>query len=43
LWTRSAKSFPSAAKKDRTAAQHMQMIGDPLAAGIVAKLPQKFA
>ncbi len=38
-----AKSFQSAAQKDRTAAQHMQMIGDPLAAGIVAKLPQKFA
>jgi hypothetical protein len=33
----------AAAKADRTAAMHMRMIGDPLAAAIVAKLPDKFA
>ena len=32
----------AAAEADRTAAQHMQMIGDPLAAAIVTKLPDKF-
>ena len=38
-----AKDFKAAATADRTGAQHMEMIGDPLAAAIVAKLPQKFA
>jgi hypothetical protein len=33
----------AAANADRTAAMHMRMIGDPLAAAIVAKLPDKFA
>jgi hypothetical protein len=33
----------AAAKADRTAAMHMRMIADPLAAAIVAKLPDKFA
>jgi hypothetical protein len=37
-----AKDWKGTATKDRAAAQHMQMIGDPLAAAIVAKLPQKF-
>jgi hypothetical protein len=32
----------AAAAADRTAAQHMQMLGDPLATAIVAKLPDKF-
>ncbi|MEP6469068.1 MAG: hypothetical protein ABJC24_04800 [Chloroflexota bacterium] len=32
----------AAAEADRTAAMHMRMIGDPLAAAIVAKLPDKF-
>ena len=32
----------AAAKADRTAGQHMQMLGDPLAAAIIAKLPDKF-
>jgi hypothetical protein len=32
-----------AATKDRQAAEHMQMIGDPLAKAIVTKLPDKFA
>ncbi len=32
----------AAAKADRSAAQHMQMIGDPLAKAIVAKLPDMF-
>ena len=31
-----------AADADRMAAQHMQMVGDPLAAAIVAKMPEKF-
>jgi hypothetical protein len=31
-----------AADADRKAAQHMQMVGDPLAAAIVAKMPEKF-
>ena len=31
-----------AAKADRTAGMHMRMIADPLAAAIVAKLPDKF-
>ena len=38
-----AKDFKSSAQKDRTAAQHMEMIGDPLAAAIVQKLPQRFS
>ncbi len=38
-----AKDFAAAAAADRTAAQHMEMIADPLAAAIVAKLPDKFA
>ncbi|MDQ3881457.1 MAG: hypothetical protein M3295_10350 [Chloroflexota bacterium] len=33
----------AAAEADRTAAQHMRMIGDPLAAAIVEKLPDQFA
>jgi hypothetical protein len=37
-----AKDFKASAQNDRAAAQHMQMIGDPLAAGIVQKLPQRF-
>jgi hypothetical protein len=37
-----SKDWPTVAKDDRAAAQHMQMIGDPLAAGIAAKLPQRF-
>lgn len=37
-----AKKQPDAANADRTAAQHMEMIGDPLAGAIVAKLPAKF-
>ena len=37
-----SKNAADAAAKDRTAAQHMQMIGDPLAKAIVAKLPAKF-
>ncbi len=37
-----AKDSQGAAAKDRTAAQHMQMIGDPLAAAIVRKLPARF-
>ena len=37
-----AKDPKGAALKDRTAAQHMEMIADPLANAIVAKLPQKF-
>ena len=37
-----AKDFAKAAVDDRTAGAHMEMIGDPLAAAIVAKLPQKF-
>ncbi len=37
-----AKDLKDAAMKDRAAAQHMEMIADPLAAAIVAKLPQKF-
>jgi hypothetical protein len=37
-----AKNAADAAAKDLLAAQHMQMIGDPLAKAIVAKLPAKF-
>jgi hypothetical protein len=37
-----AKDWTTAARDDRAAAQHMEMIGDPLAAAIVAKLPQRF-
>ena len=33
----------AAAEADRTAAMHMRMMGDPLAAAIVAKLPDKFS
>jgi hypothetical protein len=38
-----AKDVAGAVQKDRAAAQHMEMIGDPLAKAIVAKLPAKFA
>ena len=38
-----AHKQPDAANADRMAAQHMQMIGDPLAKAIVAKLPSKFS
>ena len=38
-----AKDFKASAQRDRAAAQHMQMIGDPLAAAIVQKLPQRFS
>ena len=38
-----AGDVAGAAQKDRAAAQHMQMIGDPLAKAIVAKLASKFA
>lgn len=37
-----AKDVAAAAQQDRAAAQHMEMIGDPLAKAIVAKLPEKF-
>ena len=37
------EDWTAASAADRTAGQHMQMIGDPLAAAIVAKLPEKFA
>ena len=37
-----AKDFAKAAEADRKAGAHMEMIGDPLAAAIVAKLPKKF-
>ena len=37
-----AGDVAGAATKDRLAAQHMEMIGDPLAKAIVAKLPNKF-
>jgi hypothetical protein len=37
------KDWTAAARDDRAAAQHMEMIGDPLAAAIVAKLPQRFS
>jgi hypothetical protein len=36
------KDSKGASSKDRAAAQHMEMIADPLAAAIVAKLPQTF-
>ncbi len=35
--------WAAAAAADRTAGQHMEMIGDPLAKAIVAKLPAKFS
>ncbi len=35
--------FAAVAAADRKAAQHMEMIADPLAAAIVAKLPGKFS
>lgn len=35
--------WPRAAAGDRAAAQHMQAIGDPLAAAIVARHPDRFA
>jgi hypothetical protein len=35
--------WTAAAAADRTAGQHMEMIGDPLAKAIVAKLPAKFS
>ena len=38
-----AHNFAKAAADDRAAGAHMEMIGDPLAAAIVAKLPQKFS
>ena len=37
-----AEDVEAAATADRTAAQHMAMLADPLAAAIVAKLPDKF-
>jgi hypothetical protein len=37
-----AGDVAAAAAADRMAAQHMEMIADPLAAAIVAKLPDKF-
>ena len=37
-----AKNAHAAAGDDRMAAQHMEMIADPLASAIVAKLPLKF-
>jgi hypothetical protein len=37
-----AMDFNAAATADRTAGQHMEMIGDPLAKAIVAKVPDKF-
>lgn len=36
------RDLESAARKDRIAAQHMAMIGDQVAAAIVARTPQKF-
>lgn len=38
-----ARDWKAAATDDRMAAQHMEMIADPLAAAIVKKLPGKFA
>jgi hypothetical protein len=38
----SVHDVKGAAGKDRDAAQHMAMVGDPLASAIVRKLPQKF-
>ena len=38
-----ANDFTAAAAADRNGAQHMEMVGGPLAAAIVARLPQKFA
>lgn len=37
-----ADDMTTAADADRTASEHMQMIADPLATAIVAKLPAKF-
>jgi len=36
------KDYTAAAKADQTAGRHMEMIGDPLAKAIVAKVPDKF-
>ena len=36
------KDWTAAAAADRTAGQHMETIGDPLAKAIVAKMPAKF-
>ena len=36
------KDWSAAAAADRAAGQHMEMIGDPLAKAIVAKMPAKF-
>jgi hypothetical protein len=36
-------NWKAAAAADRMAGQHMEMLGDPLAKAIVAKLPAKFA
>ena len=36
------KDWTAAAAADRAAGQHMEMIGDPLAKAIVAKVPDKF-
>ena len=38
-----AQDFAAAAEADRTAGQHMRMIGDPLSAAIVAAVPDKFS
>jgi hypothetical protein len=38
----SAKDFKAAAAADQAAGRHMEMIADPLAKAIVAKLPDKF-
>jgi hypothetical protein len=40
--TQAAGTYPDAATDDLAAWHHMQMIGDPVAAAIVAKLPAKF-
>ena len=36
------KDYAAASKADQTAGRHMEMIGDPLAKAIVAKVPDKF-
>lgn len=38
-----AKNWNAVGMDDRAAAQHMEMIGDPLAAAVVARLPQRFS